>query len=68
MKNFVLYRYIEIALLVIGLIFYFFFEHQSLLNGLGIGLVIQSALMLFLDYFAEKRGFEYLDFLINFKM
>jgi hypothetical protein len=65
MKNFVFYRWIQISLLVFGLIFYFYFNKETMIKGLGIGLFIQSALMLFLDYFAEKRGFEYLDFLKN---
>jgi lipoprotein signal peptidase len=63
MKNFVFYRWIQISLIVVGLIFYFYFDKETMMKGLGIGLFIQSALMLFLDYFAEKRGFEYLDYL-----
>jgi hypothetical protein len=65
MQKFVLYRWIEISLLVLGLLFFFYFNPESLMKGLGIGLSIQSALMLFLDYFAEKRGFEYLEYLKN---
>jgi hypothetical protein len=65
MQKFVLYRRVEISLLVLGLLFFFYFNPESLIKGLGIGLAIQSALMLFLDYFAKKRGFEYLDFLKN---
>ena len=65
MKNFVLYRYIQILLIVVGLIFFFYFNTETLMKGLGIGLFIQSVLMLFLDYFAEKRGFDYIDFLKN---
>ena len=34
-----------------------------MMKGLGIGLSIQSLLMLILDFFAEKRGHMYLDFL-----
>jgi hypothetical protein len=66
MKNFVIYRWIEIFLMSLGLIFFFYFSSQSLMEGIGSGLFIQSALMLFLDYFAEKRGFEYIEFLKNF--
>ncbi len=65
MKNFILYRWVEIGLLVLGLVFFFYFKPDTLMRGLGLGLFIQSALMLFLDYFAEKRGFEYVDFLKN---
>ncbi len=63
MKKFILYRRIEILLLVLGLILYFYFNKETMMKGLGIGLFIQSALMLFLDYFAEKRGLEYLEYL-----
>jgi lipoprotein signal peptidase len=65
MKNFVFYRWIQISLIVVGLIFYFYFDKETMIKGLGIGLFIQSALMLFLDYFAEKRGFEYFEYLKN---
>lgn len=62
MKNFVIYRWVEISLLAVGLIMIFLFRHQDnrhWLLGIGVGLAIQSALMLGADYFAEKRGQEY---------
>ncbi|WP_375558770.1 hypothetical protein ACE193_13590 [Bernardetia sp. OM2101] len=69
MKNFVTYRYVEIGLAILGIILYFAFSTQtftmSLLKGLGLGLAIQAILMLSLDFFAEKRGHEYLDTLIQ---
>ncbi|WP_338793917.1 hypothetical protein [Bernardetia sp. MNP-M8] len=69
MKNFVIYRYVEIALATLGIILYFTFSTQtfttSLLKGLGLGLAIQAILMLSLDFFAEKRGHEYLEYLIQ---
>ncbi len=65
MKNFIIYRWIQISFIILGIIFNFYFNPETLMKGLGLGLFIQSALMLFLDYFAEKRGFEYLDFLKN---
>ena len=69
MKNFVTYRYVEIGLAILGIIFYFTLSTQtfttSLLKGLGLGLAIQAILMLSLDFFAEKRGHEYLDTLIQ---
>jgi multidrug transporter EmrE-like cation transporter len=66
MKNFVLYRWIEMALMVIGLLMFLFLEPQTLAKGIGLGLFIQSSFMLLLDYFAENRGKTYLDFLENF--
>jgi phosphate/sulfate permease len=63
MKNFIAYRWIEIALIISGLILMFAFANNDLLKGIGIGLFIQSSIMLSLDFFAEKRGMEYLNYL-----
>lgn len=63
MRNFVWYRWIEIILLAGGLLLYFYMQPLSLWKGLGLGLAIQSAMMLLLDLFAENRGKTYLEFL-----
>lgn len=60
MKNFIIYRYLEIVLIILGLSLFFFFPIQTFWKGIGIGLFIQASLMLSLDYFAEKRGKDYL--------
>ncbi len=69
MKNFVTYRYVEIGLAILGIICYVAFSYQtfstSILKGLGLSLAIQAILMLGLDFFAEKRGHEYLNNLIQ---
>jgi drug/metabolite transporter (DMT)-like permease len=64
MKNFVMYRYIEIALAVLGLILFFYFRQNAdrqFWAGLGIGLFTMAVLALGADYFAEKRGHVYLN-------
>ncbi len=66
MKNFIIYRYVEIALIILGLIMFFYFPSVSFWKGLGVGLFIQASLMLSLDYFAEKRGATYLQHLTTF--
>jgi hypothetical protein len=66
MKNFVIYRYVEITLMVVGLLLFLYFPSQSFWKGVGVGLFVQAGLMLFLDYFAEKRGTEYLQYLFTF--
>jgi len=66
MKNFVLYRWIEIALILAGLILFLTFKNASAWKGVGLGLVIQAGLMLLFDLVAEKRGHTYLAFLQNF--
>ncbi len=65
MKNFVIYRWVEIALLLLGVILFFMAPAQTLWKGVGLGLAIQAGLMLLLDYFAEKRGAEYLKYLFR---
>lgn len=60
MKNFIIYRYLEIVLIILGLSLFVFFPIQTFWKGIGIGLFIQASLMLSLDYFAEKRGKDYL--------
>jgi hypothetical protein len=63
MKNFVIYRWVEFFLIIIGLLFYFYFPVYNVWKGVGLGLIIQSSLMLGLDYFAESRGKIYMDYL-----
>jgi hypothetical protein len=65
MNNFVIYRYVEIALVLVGIFLYFFFAKSPFWKGIGLGLMIQAGLMLTLDYFAEKRGKAYQQFLIE---
>jgi hypothetical protein len=63
MKNFVIYRYSEIFLAVIGLILFAYFRmnaDKQFWAGIGIGLLIMALLALGADYFAEKRGKTYL--------
>jgi hypothetical protein len=63
MKNFVIYRWIEIILLLVGIVMFFYFEPNTLWKGVGLGLAIQACFMLLLDFFAESRGKTYLEFL-----
>jgi len=59
MKNFVIYRWVEIAFVVAGLVLIFLFRSnpdKSFWYGFGIALAIQAIIMLGADYFAEKRG------------
>lgn len=63
MKNFVVYRYTEIGLLLVGLILVFVFKDKTerqFWMGIGAGLALQAALMLIADGMAEKRGSQYL--------
>jgi uncharacterized membrane protein len=69
MKNFVLYRYIEIALAIIGIGLFFYFnniEDKLLWKGFGLTLFIMAIVALGADFFAEKRGAVYLNGLKEF--
>jgi multidrug transporter EmrE-like cation transporter len=62
-KNFVIYKWVEIALILVGIIMFFFFHPMTIWKGIGLGLFIQASFMLLLDFFAENRGKTYLEFL-----
>lgn len=64
MKNFVIYRYTEILLSILGLGLFFFFRtnmDKQFWAGVGIALFVMAVLALGADYFAEKRGHVYLN-------
>jgi hypothetical protein len=62
-KNFKIYKWIEIALLAAGIALAFALRGKDLWYAVGLGLIIQSSLMLVLDLFAEKRAGDYLRFI-----
>jgi hypothetical protein len=64
-NNFKMYKGIEIGLLVLGIALTFIFRDKDLWYFIGIGLIIQSSLMLVLDLFAEKRASDYLKSMEN---
>ena len=58
-KNFMVYRYTEIVLLILGFGLFFYFRHntdKTFWVGLGIALAIEAAVSLGADFFAEKRA------------
>jgi hypothetical protein len=64
MKNFVLYRWIEIILAAAGIGLYIYFIRDikhDFWRGLGLGLAVMAILALAADYFSEKRGHVYLN-------
>ncbi len=63
--NFVLYRWIEIALLFAGTILVVLLRKNPRWLAVGLGLTLQSAIMLGLDYFAEARAAEYMQFILG---
>jgi hypothetical protein len=68
MKNFMIYRYVEIALLILGIFLVYYFnsnEAKVFWKGVGLTLAIMAMIALSADYFAEKRGHDYLNGLKN---
>ncbi len=62
MKNFIIYRYAEITLALIGIGLFIYFRinvAHGFWKGVGLTLAIQALLMLGADYFAEQRGKTY---------
>lgn len=60
-KNFTIYKWVEVALLLCGIIVTFVVSRNSSWYAFAIGLILQSSLMLVADLFAEHRAYHYLD-------
>lgn len=60
-KNFTLYKWLEIALLLAAIATTFVVSRNSAWYAVAIGLFIQSSLMLTADLFAEHRAHHYVD-------
>jgi hypothetical protein len=60
MKNFNIYKTIEMILLVLGVGLIALLQRFDVAAGIGAGLVLQAAFTLALDMFAEARGQDYL--------
>jgi hypothetical protein len=61
MKNFSLYKKVEVAFVVIGLLLILFASAKEFWLGVGVGMLLQGAVMLTLDIFAERRGTVYIE-------
>lgn len=60
------HRYIEMALVAIGFILILVVSEPVFSKGLGAGMFAQGAVSFLLDYFSEKRGKSYLQFIRSF--
>lgn len=60
MKHFSIYKVVEMVLLMAGVGLIAVLQHNDMAAGIGVGLVLQAALTLTLDVFAEARGSGYL--------
>ncbi len=59
MKNFSTYKKIEIAFVLIGILLIVIMRDRAFWLGVGVGMLMQGAVMLTLDIFAEQRGEKY---------
>lgn len=60
MKNFDIYKVVEMVLLVLGVCLVGFLQRFDVAAGIGAGLVLQAGFTLALDLFAQARGQDYL--------
>ena len=68
-KNFVIYRWVELAFVVAGIVLVILYKsntQKSFLFGFGVALALQAALMLGADYLAAKRAMVYMEQLERF--
>jgi uncharacterized integral membrane protein len=63
LSNFVIYRYVEIALINLGIVLMYSSMNDTFWRGIGLGLFIQASIVLSLDFFAERRGHIYIVYL-----
>jgi uncharacterized membrane protein len=69
MKNFMVYRYTEIVLALVGIVLFFYFKENAnaiFWKGFGLALAIMALIALTADYFAEQRGRVYINVLTSF--
>jgi hypothetical protein len=59
-QSFTIYKWVEIALLAAGIAMTFLFRGRDLPYSIGVGLIVQSSLMLVFDLFAEHRADVYI--------
>ena len=63
LNNFVIYRYVEIALIILGIALMYSSMNDTFWRGIGLGLFIKASIVLSLDFFAERRGHIYIVYL-----
>lgn len=66
LKRFVIYQWVEISSMILGVVLYGYFYRspQVFWKGFGLGLCIQSGVMLMFNLFAYQRALTYVDTLV----
>jgi hypothetical protein len=62
LRNFVRLKWVEVAFIVVGLAIILVNDSLNFTKGLGAGLFAQGLVSLVFDFFAEKRGKAYAEF------
>lgn len=61
MRNFALYKMVEVAFILVGVALVLLVPSRDLWLGVGAAMLLQGALMLTADAFAERRGRAYVE-------
>ena len=69
LKNYAIYRWIELFLICIGLLLFIRFNKspQTFWKGFGLGLLIQASILFALHLLSEQTGKMYIEQLINYQ-
>ncbi|MCB0283782.1 MAG: hypothetical protein H6627_14830 [Calditrichae bacterium] len=63
LSSFRIYKWIEAAFIIAGLLLLLFTSDKNLWAGIGLGLLLQGSLMLAFDIFAERRAEIYMSWI-----
>ncbi|MDO8366860.1 MAG: hypothetical protein Q7T20_08700 [Saprospiraceae bacterium] len=63
LRNFIRIKWLEVVFIVLGLAIILLNPELSFTKGLGVGMFAQGLIMLLFDFFAERRGRAYADFI-----
>lgn len=63
MTNFGIYKWIEVGVILTGVLLLVVIKEKSFWMGVGLGMLVQGTIMISLDLFAEKRGETYIEWL-----
>ena len=63
LSNFVIFRYVEIVLIILGIALIYSSMNDTFWRGIGLCLFMQASIVLNLDFFAERRGHIYVKYL-----
>ena len=63
MKTFPKIKMVEIGFIIVGILLFLILWRNDLIQGIGLGIIIQGIILYGFDHFAESRGKIYFEFL-----